>query len=177
MRYYTIEDIKEFIRITYPEIKWDGLIIDKSDNIRQISEQDLDLDSIIMYTNLMQNKDNITEVIAISPSNTNFSILDSYPTKLHFNFFEQVTQEKNNSFQDEWINLLLKKHKIEYAKFLTKYANSQKTQIREDADKDIERHIKSVNKDVEYQFKIYDTFLKKANKVILENNPAELEEK
>lgn len=176
MRHYTIKDIKEFMEITYPEIKWDGLIIDKSDNIRPISEQDLNLRSIVMYTTLMQNEDYITEVIAVSPSNTNFSILDSAPTKLNFNFAEQVTQGKNNNFQGEWINLLLKNHKDEYAKFLTNYASSQKRKIREIADKNIENYIKSTNKNAENEFKIYDNYLQKANKVLSENKPTELGE-
>lgn len=168
MRHYTIKDIKEFMEITYPEIKWDGLIIDKSDNIRQITDQDLDAGTIVIYANLVKNKENIIELIAVSPANTTFSIIDSAPASLGL--------ECGTSLSSDWIELLLKNHKSEYAKFLTNYASSQKQKIREEADKCIENYIKSTNKNAENEFKTYDNYLQKANKVLSENKPTELGE-
>lgn len=175
MRYYNLKDIKEFIETKYAGLKWNGDIIDTSCKYRKATEDDLNLDFLMARTILTKDNETFEEVISISPSNTLFSINESYPVKLHLTFFDKVMLGGNDTTSQDWIELLLKNHKEEYAKFLAELATSKKKQIREKAQKDIETHIKSINKDADKECEFYDEYLKKASKY-LENNSAELGE-
>lgn len=176
MRYYNLEDIKEFLETKYDGLEWNGDIIDTSCKFRNASDEDLDFDYLTVKANLTKDNKKVEELISISPSNTLFVINESYPILLHLTFFDKIVLGENDTTSQDWIELLLKNHKDEYAKFLADLATSKKNQIREKAQKDIETQIKSITKNADKECEVYDKYLKKANKVLSESNEHELGE-
>lgn len=173
MRYYNIKDIKEFLETKYAGLEWNGDIIDTSCKYRKASDNDLENDYIMLRANLTKDGETHEELISVSPSNTLFVINESYPVKLHLTFFDKIVLGENGTTSQDWVELLLKNHKDEYAKFLAELATSKKKQIREKAQKDIETKIKSITKEADKECEFYDQYLKKANKY-LEKNSNEL---